>query len=230
MFVIKIGGSILFDQQMQINHNLLLEYTKTIRNLLQKNKRKCVVVVGGGKLARKYIRVARQLGASETLNDLIGIESAKLNARLLISSLGLQAYPYPPNDFREFQALFSSTDKVVVCGGFQPGQSTNAVAAVIAEFTRAQKLFNLTNVDGVYTADPQKDPTAEFLNQVTISTLIELMAAQQTKAGEYPLIDSTALQIVRRSKIPLHFLNGHDPSLLLKALNEEKVGTLVTHD
>ncbi|MBD3192992.1 MAG: UMP kinase [Candidatus Heimdallarchaeota archaeon] len=230
MFVIKIGGSILFDQQLQINHNLILEYAKTIKNILQKNKRRCVIVVGGGKLARKYIQIARKLGASESFNDVIGIESAKLNARLLISSLGEQAYPCPPDDFREFQTFFSSSDKVIVCGGFQPGQSTNAVAALIAEFTQAQKLFNLTNVDGVYSADPQKDPTAKFLTRVTISELTTLMTAQQTKAGDYPLYDLTALQIVRRSKIPLHFLNGHNPSLLLAALNEEDIGTLVAYD
>jgi len=229
MFVIKIGGSILFDKENQIKQQLVSNYAKTIRNIFSVSKKKCAIVVGGGKIARKYITATRALGASEAYNDIMGIEAAKLNARLLIAALGDIAYPDPPRNFQEFQALFNKTDKIIVCGGFQPGQSTNAVAACIAEVTKAEKMLNLTDVDGVYTKDPDKDPNAKLLKELHINDLVELIAKQTTKAGQYPLFDYTAVQFIRRSKIALQFINGTNPDNLSKAISGKQIGTLITH-
>jgi len=229
MFVVKIGGSILFDDQNQINNKLVSKYAKTIRNVFSESKKKCAIVVGGGKIARKYISSARSLGATEAYNDVLGIEAAKLNARLIISALGDLAYPDPPENFQEFQDLFALTDKILVCGGFQPGQSTNAVAAVIAELTKAEKLINLTDVDGVYSADPDLSPDAKLLREISINDFISLIASHETKAGQYPLFDNTAVQIVQRSKIKLQFVNGNNPENLKKAILNEKIGTLINY-
>ena len=229
MFVLKIGGSILFDESNQINEKLISKYAKTIKSIFSETKKKCAIVVGGGKIARKYISSARSLGAKESYNDVMGIETAKLNARLLISALGELAYPDPPENFQEFQSLFALTDKILVCGGFQPGQSTNAVAAAIAELVNAEKLINLTDVDGVYTADPDKDPQAKLLDEISISDFISLISTHETRAGHYPLFDNTAVQIVKRSKIPVHFLNGKNPDNIKKAIEKEKIGTVIIH-
>lgn len=229
MFVIKIGGSILFDKENQIKQQLVSNYAKTIRNVFSVSKKRCAVVVGGGKIARKYIAATRALDASEAYNDIMGIEAAKLNARLLIAALGDMAYPDPPQNFQKFQALFNVTDKIIVCGGFQPGQSTNAVAASVAEVTKAERLINLTDVDGVYTKDPDKDPNAKLLKEISIEDFVKLIAKQVTKAGQYPLFDYTAVQIVQRSKIALQFINGTDPENLAKAISGKQIGTLITH-
>lgn len=228
MFVVKIGGSLLFDNEEKIDEKLITNYAKTIRNVFSDKKKNCAIVVGGGKLARKYISSSRALGATEAYNDIIGIEIAKLNARLLISALGDVAYPDPPETFQDFQSLISLTDKVIVCGGFQPGQSTNAVAASIAEITHAEKIVNLTDVDGVFSEDPDKNPKAKLLNEIPISDLIEKITST-TKAGHYPLFDLTAAQIIKRSNINLHFVNGSNPQNLVKAIADEKIGTKVTH-
>ncbi|MHA1305930.1 MAG: UMP kinase [Candidatus Heimdallarchaeota archaeon] len=228
MFVVKIGGSILFDEDDQINEKLITKYAKTIRNVFTESKKRCAIVVGGGKLARKYIASSRRFGADETYNDIMGIEVAKLNARLLISALGELANSNPPNNIDEFTALFKETDKIIVCGGFRPGQSTNAVAAEIAEAVKAEKLFNLTDVAGVYSDDPVKNPDATLLDKISIDNLIKMVSNVQTKAGYYPLFDITAAQIIKRSKIPLQFINGRDPENLEKAFEGEKIGTMVS--
>ncbi|MCK5182715.1 MAG: UMP kinase [Candidatus Heimdallarchaeota archaeon] len=227
MFVVKIGGSILFDEENQINDKLISKYAKTIRNVINDTEKKCTIIVGGGKLARKYIAITRKFGASEETSDIIGIESAKLNARLLISALGDSAYPTPPNNLEEFQEFFKQTKKVIVCGGFKPGQSTNAVAASIAEITNAEKLINLTNVEGVYSDDPGKNPEAKLLEKITIAELETMMSKHQIKAGYYPLFDPAAIQIVKRSKIPLQFASGHNPENLTKIISGAKIGTSV---
>jgi len=227
MFVVKIGGSILFDEENQINDKLISKYAKTIRNVINDTEKKCAIIVGGGKLARKYITIARKYGASEETSDIIGIESAKLNARLLISALGDSAYPNPPNNLEEFQEFFNQTKKIIVCGGFKPGQSTNAVAASIAETTNAEKLINLTDVEGVYSDDPGKNPEAKLLDKITIAELETMMSKHQIKAGYYPLFDPTAIQIVKRSKIPLQLASGHNPENLAKIISGAKIGTTV---
>jgi len=229
MFVVKIGGSLLFTQNEQINEGLISEYARTIRTVFTKEKEKFVVVVGGGKVARKYISASRALGGTETYNDLIGIEVAKLNARLLIAALGDVATPVLPGSFQEFQAINTFTEKVIVCGGFTPGQSTNAVAAALAEETQATKLINLTNVDGVYSEDPQKNPRAKLLQRISIKEFKVLLQNQRTAAGNYPLFDLTALQIIQRSKIPLVIANGKDAGNLTKILKGETIGTEITY-
>ena len=84
-----------------------------------------MVVVGGGRTARDYIGVARDLEASEAICDDIGIEVTRLNARLLITALGEDAYPRVPHNFS--QALeFSLSGKIVIMGGTEPAHSTDA--------------------------------------------------------------------------------------------------------
>ncbi|MBN1329808.1 MAG: UMP kinase [Candidatus Heimdallarchaeota archaeon] len=229
MYVVKIGGSLLFNEKEQIKQNLISNYAKTIKNIFSQKKEKCAIVVGGGKLARKYVASTRAFGSSESYNDVIGIEAAKLNARLLISALGDFAYPNPPESFQDFLALYHKTEKIIVCGGFQPGQSTNAVAALIAESTHAKKIINMTDVNGVYSEDPDKNPEAKLLLEINIKDFSELITSMITQAGNYPLFDLTALQIIQRSKIPLNFINGSEPNNLAKAVNNELIGTMVIY-
>jgi uridylate kinase len=228
MFVVKIGGSLLFDDKEQINEKLISKYAKTIKNVFKDKNEKCAIVVGGGKLARKYINASRSLGASEAQNDILGIDISKINARLLINALDDLAYPNPPESFEELQQLVNLTNKIIVCGGFQPGQSTNAVAAIIAEVVGAKKLLNLTNVDGVFSQDPNKNTDAKLLETISIKEFKKLISTETTKAGYYPLFDITALQIIQRSKIPLQFINGSNPANLEKALQGTSIGTEIT--
>ncbi|HUT80950.1 MAG TPA: UMP kinase [Candidatus Bathyarchaeia archaeon] len=229
MYVVKIGGSLLFNEKEQIKQNLISNYAKTIKNIFSQKKEKCAIVIGGGKLARKYVASTRAFGSSESYNDIIGIEAAKLNARLFISALGDIAFPNPPDNFQDFLALYNKTEKIIVCGGFQPGQSTNAVAALIAESTAARKIINMTDVDGVYSEDPDKNPQAKLLSEIKIKDFFELIASKTTQAGYYPLFDLTALQIIQRSKIPLNFINGNEPNNLVKALSNEAIGTMIIY-
>ena len=64
-------------------------------------------------------------------------------------------------------------------GGLQPGHSTNAVAAIAAETIKANLFLNATDVDGVYTADPSKDPTAKRLEEVNVNHLAEILSKNE---------------------------------------------------
>jgi uridylate kinase len=165
----------------------------------------------------------------ESLCDHLGILASRLNARLLVDGLGEYAFPEVPTTIDELKHYFAS-GKIVAMGGLTPGHSTNAVAAIAAETIKADLFINATDVDGVYTADPSKDPKATKLEEVSIEDLTKILSKADMSAGAYELMDSLALRIIQRSKIPTIILNGRKPDNLLKALRNEAIGTQIVHN
>lgn len=221
--VIKLGG---FAFSFEENHPLVEEYVKLFKELL--GQYHFVVVTGGGPIARYYIKAAREMGVPESLCDHLGILASRLNARLLVDGLGEYAFPEVPTTIDELKHYFAS-GKIVAMGGLTPGHSTNAVAAIAAETIQADQFINATDVDGVYTADPSKDPNAKKLDEVTIDRLTQILSKGDITAGAYDLMDPLALRIIARSKIPTIIVNGRAPDNVLKALRNESTGTRVLH-
>ncbi|MEX2702049.1 MAG: UMP kinase [Candidatus Baldrarchaeota archaeon] len=222
--VIKIGGSLLQDND-EISVERILRYAEIIRKLREEGHN-LAIVVGGGKTARKYIEAMRKLNASDAICDLMGIKVAKLNAYLLISAIKENVYPKAPDTLEEAVSMFS-LGKIVVIGGLQPGQSTNAVAALLAEAIGANILINATTVDGVYTAPPGT-PGAKKLEKVTTEQLMEIVRrTSMFKAGEYRLFDPLAILIARRAKLVVKIVDGQDPQNILKVVRGGKIGTTI---
>ena len=220
--VVKLGGFVFPPNP---DSKVIRSYAEVFRKMSEGGIR-LVVIAGGGGDARKYIKVARELGASEFVSDLLGIEVSRLNARLLISALGDGAYPEPPGSLNLLREAFE-VGKVVIAGGMQPGQSTNAVAALSAEAISADLLLNATNIDGVYTADPKKDPSAKRLDSIETGELMKLVLSESMEAGTYELFDLVAVKIVERSGVKTRILDGRDPRNIEKAARGESVGTLI---
>jgi len=220
--VIKIGGHI-FDS---ITDSQGIEaYSKLLRKLRSEGHR-IVAIMGGGEEARRYIKAAKGLGGSDFACDLLGIDVCRLNARLLIISLGEDAYPEPPRTVEDLRKAIDG-GKIVVVGGFQPGQSTNAVAALAAEAVGADLFVNATDVDGVYTSDPKKNPKAKKLDVVTTDKLLTLALKGKLEAGGYALFDPVAIRMVERSRIPTRIVDGRRLTNIELAVKGENVGTLV---
>jgi uridylate kinase len=111
-------------------------------------------------------------------------------------------------------------------GGITPGQTTDATAAILAEFVGANLLVNATSVDGVYTKDPRVDPSAKKLDKITPKQLVNIVMQIEMKAGSGSVIDPLAAKIIERSKIPTIVLNGTDPKNIVNAvIKNEHVGT-----
>jgi uridylate kinase len=223
--VVKIGGSLIFTHEGNINVDRISQYAQVLSTLKNDGMKLCVVI-GGGKAARDYIKTLHALNASEAQSDMMGIRVSRVHAILLIAALGTIAYPCPPREIPEL-AKALTTDKIIVMGGLQPGQSTNAVAAVVAEYTQADMLINATSVDGVYTADPKKDPSAKKIDEMDYDGFQELIIKKGSRAGEYALFDLVALKIVSRSNILTKIINGSDPNNILRAAKGEKIGTTI---
>ncbi|MDI6702298.1 UMP kinase [Methanothermobacter wolfeii] len=218
--VITIGGSIIISE---FTHEMFRSYADVLNSL--RDEHELFIVVGGGKPARDYIRVARELGASEALCDDIGIDVTRLNARMLITALGESAYPSVPENFRE-ALRYSTSGRIVVMGGTEPAHSTDAVGAILAETVGADLMINLTSVDGFYDRDPEKHPDARFYPEITASEMLEHLIGCDVKAGTYEFFDHTAIQMIKRSGVKTLIVNGRDPENLLRALDGD-IGTAV---
>ena len=219
--VAAIGGSILLQDY---NAERFKKYAELLKE--QNEEHEIFVVVGGGEPAREYIGVVRDLGVGEALCDDIGIEVTRINAKLLLLALGDAAYQKVPHNFQE--ALeYSATGKIVVMGGTEPAHSTDAVSAILAEYVQADLLVNLTAVDGLYTKDPKKYDDAELIEEITASDMMEIISGNEVKAGTYEFIDTTAIQMIKRSNLETVIANGNDPQNLIRAIKGEKIGTRV---
>jgi len=223
--VLKVGGFAFSTEKG--TEPLISEYVKLLKQLASVHQ--FVIVAGGGDVARSYIRIARAMQVPESLCDQLGILVTRLNARLVVDGLSDQAFPEIPTTVAELIRFFAS-GKLVAMGGLQPGHSTNAVAAIAAETIKANLYLNATDVDGVYTADPKRNPMAKRLEEVHVSRLSEILASNEMNAGGYDLMDLTALRIIQRSRIPTVILDGRNTANLTKAIRSEKTGTRILFD
>jgi uridylate kinase len=221
--VISLGGSILVPS---LEKNRILKYVPVLREIASHHQ--LFVVVGGGGEARRYIDAARTLGIDDGTADEIGILVTRLNATMLVAALGDDAYPRVAESHAEAKK-FAEHRKCVVMGGITPGQTTDAVAAVLAERVRASVFINVTSVDGIYSADPKKDKKAVRYDCLTPRQLIEIVGKAHLVAGLNTVLDIIAARVVERSKIPLVVLDGTDPENLRSAVFSGRyTGTVVS--
>jgi uridylate kinase len=221
--VIKIGGSTIYDGY-KLKIELIRKWIALIEDL-RRQEHQVGVVIGGGKPARQFAKAAKQLGATNSYQDFIGIEAARQNARLFISGLH-DAYPNPPRSYQQLIEITASND-LVIAGGFQPGQSTNAVAALFAEHIGADYLFNISDISKVYDKDPDKYDDAIPFDELSYSEFTNLVHQNEQLPGTYDLFDHIGVDVMRRSRIPLVFINGEHPEHIMDILNGKSRGTII---
>ncbi len=200
--VISLGGSVLIPT---LEDNCINAFPSRIWRLQAQHQ--VWVVVGGGTEARRYIGVARKLGIDESTADELGIMVTRINATLLMGALEDNAYPRIALTYDD-AVEFAESGKIVVMGGVTPGQTTDAVAALLAERVRADLIINWTSVDGIYSADPKKDPGAVKHSRLTPGELQAIIREDRLEAGSNTVFDTLAAKILARSGIPLVVLDG----------------------
>lgn len=222
IIVISIGGSVLTSD---LDPERIRTYAKSIEQLAKDNT--VYVIVGGGRVAREYINTARVLGANHVECDSIGIDITRINARLLISALGSRAYIEPATSYPE-AAKAALTGKIVVMGGLIPGQTTDAVSAVLAEYVDADLLINATSVNGVYSADPKTDKDAVKFETMTPAQLVDVVMKIDMVAGSNSPLDPLAAKIIQRCGIRTVVIDGREPSNIIEAAAGRHSGTLIS--
>ncbi len=227
--VIKIGGSLLFTEDKELNKEKIQNFCRILKK--KKYSGYHVIVCGGGEIAREYINIVRYFQGNEALCDTFGIDLSRINAKLLISAFQDIAYPLVPKSIEELSTalLFG---KIIIMGGLQPGQSTTSVALEVAEFITAEELVVLTDVEGIYDKDPKKFNDAKLLKHLTYADLQEIILNlhddKQAAAGEYRIFDAVSLQILKRSKLHIRVMSGKDLKEFEKYWNGDENITCTT--
>jgi len=222
--VVSIGGSILIQDKDDIT--FIRKLAKVLIGVSTNHR--LYVVTGGGRVAREYIKIARELGASEIYLDDIGIQVTRLNGRLLIAALGDHCFQKPLETIED--ALHAArTHQIVVIGGLHPGFTTDAVSAMVAERVGAVRLINATAVPGVFTADPKKDSSAKLIKKMNYSELIDIVDKAEPGAGQNIVFDSLAARIIQRARINTMVCDGRNLPNLMKAIEgEDFLGTIIS--
>jgi len=144
-----------------------------------------IVVVGGGRTARAYQAALVELTPQATTErlDWIGIYATRLNANLLKEAFGSDC----PNPVVEDPTTVTQfTGRILVAAGWKPGFSTDFDAVVLAESFGAKLVVNLTNIERVYTADPNIDPTATAIDRMSWSEFLRLTGSEWTPGKNTP--------------------------------------------
>lgn len=220
--VISLGGSIIIPGDR--DGEFLKRFASLLRELSK--ERELFVVCGGGKTARMYIDIGRELNGSEWQLDEMGIAATRLNARLLQLALGDLAEQAVPCTVEE-AARQAGQVKIVVMGGTTPGHTTDGVSASLAEAVGAVRIVNATSVDAVYSADPRKEASAERFKRLSFQQLKDLLGNDHG-AGASGVFDPMGAAIVMRCRIPVMVVAGRDLEEMSRAVQGLPVkGTVI---
>ena len=214
--IISLGGSLIIPDDIDVD--FLKDFKKLILSQVEKGK-KFIIVAGGGKICRKYQRVAKEISnpSCEDL-DWIGIASLKLNAELLRVIFGEHAHGEvilnPSNNF--------PFEKPIVIGAaYKPGQSTDFDAVLGAKTVGAKKIINLSNTDYVYDSDPKMNPNAKKFVQISWPEYRKLIPKEWNPGLNSPF-DPVASEIAEKEGIEVIIMNGKPIDNLANYLNGEK--------
>jgi uridylate kinase len=220
--IVRVGGSVVGSP---LNASMINRYVTLLKDLKNQGH-EVTAVVGGGSLAREFIKVATGLGLEEESRDWAAIHVSRLFAQLFVLGLGEAGCGTVPVNLDEAEACLAK-GKVVVLGGLRPGMTTDTVAALIGERVKADLLVKGSNVDGIYTKDPKKYSDAKKLDKLRFEELAYLFDEKQHKAGINQIIDPEAVRILGKIKLRTIIVDGYDPANLVFAVEGRNVGTVI---
>jgi uridylate kinase len=220
--VLRIGGSVVASP---IDPVLLREYADLLREL-KAQKHELAVVVGGGRLARELIAVAKDVGLDEPAQDEIAISISRVFAQLLMKKLGPIACERVPLTVEEAAECLAK-GKVAIMGGLKPGMTTDAVAAMVAEKVKADLLLKATDQEGVFDKDPKNHPDAVKLDHLSYDDLAKVFSQSKHAAGIHQVLDPEAVKILKRHHVRVVVVDGFKIENVLRVIKGKHVGTLI---
>ena len=218
----RIGGSVVASP---INPALIGRYMELLKDLKMQGH-ELAVVVGGGALARDFIKAAKNLGLDESAQDEVAISVSRIFAQLFLKKLGELGCKVVPLTVEDAVKCLQD-EKVAVMGGLKPGMTTDTVAALIAEKVNADLLIKATDQEGIYNKDPRKYADAVLLEHLSFKELSNVFAEDKHKAGIHQILDPEAVKILKRKRVRVVVVNGFKPENILAVVKGKHVGTMI---
>ncbi len=220
--VMRIGGSVVASP---VNLELIGKYVGLLK-ILKKKKHEIAVVVGGGALAREFIRIAKDLELNEGAQDELAISVSRLYAQLFSRMLGKMGCETIPVTI-EAAADCVRNGRIAIMGGLKPGMTTDTVAALLANAIKAKLYVKATDQEGVYDKDPRKYSNAVKLDHLSFKDLEEILVEDKHKAGLHQIFDPESVKLLKKGKIRVVVVNGSKPENVFFVVEGKNVGTLI---
>lgn len=203
IYAISFGGSLLMDDNMAFDTDFIAK-AKEFFLKRAKSGDKFVLIVGGGKTARYYQKAGQLLNLEQDDLDWLGIKATYINAELirLVFNVKTPVFHNPeelPKDFAE---------PIYICSGWKPGWSTDFVATFAAKQLGGESVINLSNTDYIYDSDPNKNPQAKKLEDLTWKEYHEMTGIEKWAPGINVPFDPVASRLAAENNISLYCLNG----------------------
>ena len=227
--LLKLSGESLQGAQgYGIDTQRLADYAEQVKAIAQKGVQ-IGIVIGGGNIFRGLS--GAQKGFDRVKGDQMGMLATVINALALQSALESIGQPVrvltsirmePVGDFyspAKAQRLLDKGNVVILAGGTgAPYFTTDTGSSLRALEIKADVMLKGTRVDGIYTADPEKDPTATKFTEITYDEVI--------RRG-LKVMDLTATAMAKENGLPIYVFNMDKVGNLDKVINGEAIGTLV---
>jgi len=228
--LLKLSGEALMgEQKYGIDSQVLIRYAKEIQAIAEKGV-EITIVVGGGNIYRGIEAAAT--GIDRVQGDYMGMLATVINCMALQSALenigldtrlmsGIKIEQVCESFIRRRAIRHLEKGRIVMFGAGtgNPYFTTDTAASLRAIEIEAEVVLKGTRVDGVYTADPEKDPTATRYSTITFD---------EAYAKGLNIMDMTAFTLCKENELPIIIFDMNKPGNLLKVLEGDSVGTLVT--
>ena len=227
--LLKLSGEALMgNQQYGIDATRLNEYAAEIKAVVDQ-KVQVSIVIGGGNIFRGLKgsiqgidRVQGDyMGMLATVINSMALQSALNNLGIktkLLSGIAIDAIAETMSRERALESLNEGKVVIIAAGTGNPYFTTDTAGALRAIETVSDVILKGTRVDGVYTADPEKDPKAVKYDTLTFDEAYE---------KGLNIMDLTAFTLCKENAMPLIVFDMNKPGNLLKVVMGEKIGTLV---
>lgn len=227
--LLKLSGeSLMGHQGYGIDTVRLGDYANQIKEITDGGV-EVAIVIGGGNIFRGLQGAAK--GYDRVKGDQMGMLATVINSLALSSALEAIGQPakvltainmFPIGEqyskWRAIEALEKGEVAIISCGTGNPFFTTDTGSALRAIEVEADVMLKGTRVDGVYTADPEKDPSAVKFDEITYDEVL---------ARGLKVMDLTATALCKENKMPIVVFDMDHVGNLLKVISGENIGTLV---
>ena len=227
--LLKLSGEALMgDKQFGIDNVRIMQYAQEIKAVWEQGV-EVAIVIGGGNIFRGV--QAEQGGMERTQGDYMGMLATMINSMALQSALESAHVPTRLQSAIEMKQICEpfikrravrhlEKNRVVIFGAGtgNPFFTTDTAASLRAIEVEADVVLKGTRVDGIYTADPEKDPSATKYDTVTFNEVYE---------KGLNVMDMTAFTLCNENKLPIIIFDMNKEGNLLKLVSGENIGTKV---
>ncbi len=228
--LLKLSGESLMGKQgYGIDADRLESYAKEIKSIVSMGVQ-VAIVIGGGNIFRGQLGTSK--GFDRVKGDQMGMLATVINALALSSALisegqaatVMTAVRMEPIGifYDKWEAIMRlEAGEVVICaaGTGNPYFTTDTGSSLRAIELECNAMLKGTRVDGIYTADPEKDPTATRFDRITYDEVF---------ARNLKVMDLTATAMCKENSMPIVVFDMDTPGNLTKLMGGEAIGTLVT--